>query len=180
MSQILQFKIKLIDSKPLIWRRVQMRANKTFWDLHMCIQCAMDWMESQVHYFKIVDPKGKKHIIKSYLDDYNNNKYQLSWNISIKKYFKSDGYKIFYIYGTNNEYVHSIILEKTLYQKVSVKYPICLAGRGITDEEDDSHLSAIAKYFNTVQKFKVDNVVIIDGDRALKEHKVKLFDSLYQ
>jgi len=179
MSKIFQYKIKLLDTKPLIWRRVQMYANRTFWDLHVVIRNAMDWSDEQKHHFKIVDSKNNEHMIKSYLDDYNDNKFPLSWNISIKKYFLNDGYKIYYIFGTDENYIHRIILEKSIYKKVNINYPICLAGKGITYEEDEITESSFGLKLRSLSKFKVDSVVLTEGMRALTEHKIKLLDSLY-
>ena len=179
MSKIFQLKIKILDAKPPIWRRVQVRANCSFWDLHIVLVTAFDWSDLQKHYFRIIDPNNKKHIIKSYLDDYEDNIFPLSWSIEIKKYFLNDKYKIYYVYGTDEDTVHQITLEKTIYKKLTIKYPICTAGKGIPYEDDSEEESLIGQQIRSTQKFKVDNVLVIEGRRALAEHKIKLFDSLY-
>ena len=176
MSKIFQLKIKLLNTKPFIWRRVQVRANCTFWDLHVVIRDAMEWSDGQPHYFKLVDNQNKNSIIRSYLDDYNTNNFPLSWNIHIKKYLLNKRYIIYYVYGTNENHVHSIYLEKTLYKKLHVRYPICLSGYGIPDEEDSEEESLITKQVKSSYKFNVNDVVITEGNRALMEHKIILFD----
>ena len=123
--------------------------------------------------------KNKDLIINFYLDDYNNDNFPLTWNIKMKKYLTSDKYKIYYIYGTNENYVHLITLEKTLYKTLRKKYPICIAGSGIIYESESDEESEITKQVRSSQKFKVSDVVLTESTRALHEHKVKLFDQMY-
>jgi hypothetical protein len=40
-GQILRFKIQLREIRPAIWRRIEVPASYTFWDLHVAIQDAM-------------------------------------------------------------------------------------------------------------------------------------------
>ena len=42
-GDIYQFKVTLRGSKPPIWRRIQVPANYTFWNLHVAIADAMGW-----------------------------------------------------------------------------------------------------------------------------------------
>lgn len=180
MSKIYQFKIKLLGSKPVIWRRIQMHAKCSFWDLHVIIRDCFVWLDNQPHYFKIVQSKNNEHIINSFLDNYEDNLYPLSWNVPVKKYFSHPKYKIYYVYGADQEFTHLITLEKTLYKKIGVRYPRCLAGKGITKEGSEDYTeSSIGLMLEAMQEFKPDSVVVTKGDRALAEHKVYLFDSLY-
>ena len=57
-AQVLQFKISLMDSKPLIWRRIQVLDSYSFYDLHVAIQDAMGWKDYHFHQFIIY--KGDK------------------------------------------------------------------------------------------------------------------------
>ncbi|MCD4766432.1 MAG: plasmid pRiA4b ORF-3 family protein [Methanosarcinales archaeon] len=53
---VYQFKITLKDSKPPIWRRIQVPETYTLWDLHVAIQDAMYWMDYHLHRFEVIDP----------------------------------------------------------------------------------------------------------------------------
>jgi hypothetical protein len=55
-NQVYQFKIALEDSKPPIWRRIQVPETYTFWDLHVAIQDAMGWIDYHLHEFELVNP----------------------------------------------------------------------------------------------------------------------------
>ena len=179
MSKILQLKIKLLKTKPLIWRRVHAKETITFWDIHVIIRNGYEWTDDQPHYFKIIDNNKKISIIRSYLDDYENNKFPLSWNIKIKKFLINEKYKVYYVYGTKENHVHLISLEKTFYQDLSTKYPICTGGNGIPTESDSEDESEISKQVKSTYKFKIDDVVLTESFRALNEHKIKLFDQLF-
>ena len=50
---VYQFKITLLDINPLIWRRVQISDQCTFWDLHVAIQDAMGWQDYHLHEFTL-------------------------------------------------------------------------------------------------------------------------------
>ncbi len=53
-SPVYQLKITLRESKPLIWRRVQVRGSTTLAKLHHILQVVMGWTDSHLHQF-IVD-----------------------------------------------------------------------------------------------------------------------------
>jgi len=55
-KQVYQFKITLKDSKPPIWRRIQVPETYTFWDLHVAIQDAMGWIDYHLHEFELENP----------------------------------------------------------------------------------------------------------------------------
>ena len=179
MSKIYQLKIKLLKTKPVAWRRIQVNSSAKFWDIHVIIRDTMVWTDAQPHYFKIVDDKKKEIIIRSYLDEYENNKFPLSWNIGIKKYIANDKYKIYYVYGTNENHVHLITLEKIVYKQLKQRYPQCLSGTGNPSEEDSEEKTPLAKKVESAYKFNVDHIAIEAPFRALHEHKIRLFDELY-
>jgi hypothetical protein len=43
MTGVLQLKVTLEESRPPIWRRIQLLDNSTFFNLHNAIQNAMGW-----------------------------------------------------------------------------------------------------------------------------------------
>lgn len=52
----LQFKITLAEVRPTVWRRIEVPANYTFWDLHVAIQDAMGWLDYHLHMFRLRNP----------------------------------------------------------------------------------------------------------------------------
>ena len=62
-KSVYQFKITLNDTKPPIWRRIQVPETYTFWDFHVAIQDAMGWYDCHLHDFEIGKPRtpDEKH-----------------------------------------------------------------------------------------------------------------------
>ena len=52
-----QIKIELVDSNPLIWRRVIIPADVTFKRLHDTIQFSMDWWDCHLYEFEFPQEK---------------------------------------------------------------------------------------------------------------------------
>lgn len=50
-SQVYQLKVTLKDSKPPIWRRIQVAGNTKFSILHGILQTVMGWSDSHLHQF---------------------------------------------------------------------------------------------------------------------------------
>ena len=50
---IYQFTITLKEITPAIWRRLQVPATYTFWDLHVAFQDAMGWLDYHLHVFRL-------------------------------------------------------------------------------------------------------------------------------
>jgi hypothetical protein len=53
----LQFLIVLERTNPLVWRRVQVPEDFSFWDLHVAIQDAMGWQDCHLHEFNVFHPE---------------------------------------------------------------------------------------------------------------------------
>ena len=49
---ILQIRVELQEIEPLIWRRLQVPGDYTFWDLHVAIQSAFAWTDTHLHEFR--------------------------------------------------------------------------------------------------------------------------------
>ena len=53
---MLQYLVVLAGTNPLVWRRIQVPATYSFWDLHVAIQDAMGWLDCHLHRFRVLDP----------------------------------------------------------------------------------------------------------------------------
>ena len=51
-THILQLRIELLLIERLIWRRLQVPGDDTFWDLHVAIQSAFGWSDTHLHEFR--------------------------------------------------------------------------------------------------------------------------------
>lgn len=54
-STLFTLKVELVDTKPLIWRRIVISGQANFGMLHHVIQAAMGWHDAHLHEFRVGD-----------------------------------------------------------------------------------------------------------------------------
>lgn len=141
-SQIVfQFKITLLGIKPPIWRRIQVPAGYSFWDLHVAIQDAMGWFDYHLHAFRFRQSNRKMVEIGIPFDDFEEFIPLPSWDIAITDYFKEPGDIAEYEYDFGDSWQHEILLEGLLLKEKRGKYPRCLAGARACPPEDCGSIS---------------------------------------
>ena len=69
-----QIKIELVDSNPLIWRRVIIPADVTFKRLHDTIQFSMDWWDRHLYEFEFPQEKLRITNDGETYEEFNNDK----------------------------------------------------------------------------------------------------------
>jgi hypothetical protein len=137
---IYQFKITLKDTKPPIWRRIQVPSTYNFWDLHVSFQDAMGWKDYHLHEFIIKDPLTSELIyigIPDEQSDYDLERTTLpGWKHKISKYISLINPTIEYIYDYGDNWQHKVVLEEILPVEKDVKYPRCIQGKRNGPPED--------------------------------------------
>lgn len=132
MEKVYQFKITLKDTKPAIWRRIQVPETYTFCDLHVAIQNAMGWENYHLHQFNIINPKtGITEDIGSPGGEAISGS-----KIPLSSYFSLQNKRAYYLYDFGDSWEHMILLEKILPQVPKLKYPICIGGERACPPED--------------------------------------------
>ena len=137
MNKILQFKITLNESKPLIWRRIQIESNSTFLELHIAIQLAMGWTNS--HLFEFMNSE-KNFVLPNEENDLDDTEKLNAFEERIENHFKEAGDEITYIYDFGDSWEHNVVLEKTISSQEGIKYPVCTAGAMNCPHEDSGGL----------------------------------------
>jgi pRiA4b ORF-3-like protein len=139
MSQIIQLKITIRDSKPAIWRRVEVDGDNTFYQLHEIIQALFGWFDDHLKEFEI----GRKRIIindgmmdENEYDEANGFDVFDSSEIKLKDFLKTINQKLTYTYDFGDNWEHIIVVEKFLTKELGKNYPLCTKGKGRGPEED--------------------------------------------
>lgn len=129
-----QFKIQLKGiTKPPVWRRVRVPENFSFLKLHRVIQEAFGWNDIHLYHFS-PNGYGSNPIIAvpSEADwetpDLDARKTKLN------EVFHSEKQKFTYTYDFGDDWIHTILLEKILPEKVLKA--TCIAGKGTCPPED--------------------------------------------
>jgi hypothetical protein len=134
-----QFKITLLDTAPVIWRRIQVPDTCTFLNLHAAIQDAMGWEDKHLYMFYI----GKRseiiitddRIDDPFGDDGNENTFNGS-EAPVARFLNAPGDRALYEYDMGDGWLHEVLLEGVLLKEKGVKYPRCLAGERACPPED--------------------------------------------
>jgi hypothetical protein len=127
----LQLKVTLVDSRPPIWRRLQVSEETRLPDLHMTLQIAMGWTNSHLHSFEV----GERRLTA--VDEFvffSGN--EDSTDVKLKNLHLRKGQKIKYVYDFGDHWLHSILVEDVLPVSPDHELPICLKGRRACPPED--------------------------------------------
>jgi hypothetical protein len=134
-KQIYQFKITLKETKPPIWRRIQVPGTYTFWALHVAIQDAMGWLDCHLHEFRIRDLDGRLLSIGIPDEDFGGETLP-GWKCRISKYISLARPTFEYVYDFGDDWRHKVELEGVLPAEPGVDYPRCIKGKRSGPPED--------------------------------------------
>ena len=160
-TDVLQFKINLVGSKPPIWRRILMPANSTFFALHVAIQDAIGWEDSHLHQFHTIEPYKRSSTYRNVIgfpmpemeDVLDERKVKLS------EWLKAPKNKVWYEYDFGDTWMHEVRIEKIIPSDSKIKYPHLVDGEMACPPEDCGGLGG---YYELLE--------ILKNPKA-KEHK---------
>lgn len=137
-DHVYQFKIELKDTRPPIWRRIQVPETYTFWDLHVAIQDVMGWLDYHLHQFDIVNLSTE---IKTEIgipdEEFERDRDILpGWEQKIAGWFTVNNRLADYMYDFGDDWEHAVEFEEVLSRDRNIKYPICVDGQRACPPED--------------------------------------------
>ena len=135
MKTILRFRIELEDITPPIWRRIEVPAEGTFWDLHVAIQNAMGWQDKHLHVFSIQDAKGGVTEI-GVPDPHGASTTVAGWQRTLDRHFRKPGDQALYEYDFGDAWLHTVLLEALSLAEPGVTCPRCVGGARACPPED--------------------------------------------
>lgn len=166
LRSMYQFKVSIIDSKPLIWRQIQVPEDYTFGALHLVIQTVMSWYDDHLHEFKIKDPNTKDIITIGMPDPDYDDPLQSVWETSIKDYFTLKNKKALYTYDFGDMWDLSIVLEKICAPDINADCPKCLGGERAGPPEDCGGIHRYNYIIDVLENFKTAKK---DAKESLKD-----------
>jgi len=149
--QVYQFKIALKGITPRIWRKIEVPAASTFWDLSIAIQDTLDWRGYHLHEFTIKDPRTGATETIGMPDNEFPDRVRKSWTTKISRYFTMDNRKAVYVYDFGDYWEHIVTLEKILPADPRVTYPRCIGGRGAAPPEDVGGVTGFEEFKEIMQ-----------------------------
>jgi len=137
-ARVLQFRVELQDIRPPIWRRIEVPATYTFWDLHVAIQDAMGWKDSHLHEFQL-GKAGSHELVRIGIpdDEFPDERPTRSgWKIRIAPHFTVKGARARYLYDFGDSWEHVLEFEGAFPRDGRARYPRCVAGARACPPED--------------------------------------------
>lgn len=136
-----QFLVVLSGTNPLVWRRIQVPAEYSFWDFHVAIQDAMGWEDRHLHEFQLFDDGARLTVAIGIPTDRSSPDRPVvpGWTVPLLNFFDPQGrhrWPFSYAYDFGDGWEHVLIHEGFERAKKSWKYPRCIAGEGRCPPED--------------------------------------------
>jgi hypothetical protein len=134
-GEVYQFKVTLLDTKPPIWRRIQV-SDCTLDKLHEHIQTAMGWTNSHMHHFRIDDKLyGDPMLLAETFEELN---YADSTRTKLSDILPtSDQRSRFeYEYDFGDGWLHEVLFEGRSRAEPGKRYPLCVKGARACPPED--------------------------------------------
>lgn len=144
-----QFKITLLESQPLIWRRIQVK-NCTLDKLHEHIQAAMGWTNSHLHQFEIDGERyGDPELIDDGFEDFE---CVDSTVTKINEIIPKDRkrFQFLYEYDFGDGWEHEVLFEGGLKAGKGGRYPVCVEGERNCPPEDVGGVWGYAEFLEAV------------------------------
>lgn len=160
---IFQFLVVLSGTDPLVWRRIQVPASYTFWDLHVAIQDSMGWMDCHLHEFIVADHR-RNSITRIGLpgEDMDEEADGLvGWSVGIAEHMGPGVGPFRYNYDFGDNWNHVVEFED-FGMDDGAAYPRCLDGAGACPPEDVGGLPGYAEFRQAI------------ADRRHPEHEAML------
>lgn len=135
-KNILRLRIRLLDIEPQIWRRIEIRAEKSFWDLHVALQNAMGWTDSHLHDFEFptADVRKPTWIGMPNVEDMRDVLDEAQQRLDV--WIQSKGETFFYKYDYGDRWRHEVVVEAVEPAPRGVRFPRCTGGERACPPED--------------------------------------------
>ncbi len=162
-THVLQLKIELTNSKPLVWRRILIPDSYSFFDLHVAIQDVMPWFGGHLHQFFDKTPYiSRDYRIIKYPDPNDDVDFGFGPSIIcldetqtvVTDFLKKEKDKVWYEYDFGDGWMHKITLEKMLPYTEGVKLPDILAGKNMCPWEDSGGLGGFYEKISILKDTK--------------------------
>lgn len=147
-TKVLQLKITLADTKPTIWRRILLKDNCSFYELHMIIQCAMGWENYHLYEFNI----NNYRIGEPDSDFDYDNKVIHSKEVKLNAILlESEKESFHYTYDFGDTWNHEITVEKILPSDKIQNHPVCTEGAMNCPPEDCGGIPGFTHFVNVMK-----------------------------
>lgn len=130
-----KYRIELAGIEPLIWRKIVVPAEYSFWQLHVAIQDAMGWLDYHLHEFRVANTEiGARETIG--IPDGEGYRVLAGWDVPIARFFRTPRTTAQYIYDFGDDWRHTIVFEGAVELAEGAPDLACLGGERACPPED--------------------------------------------
>jgi hypothetical protein len=138
--QVIRLHISLIDSVPLIWRRLLIPATVRLDKLHRIFQDTMGWTDSHLHMFRM----GDDVLYTSY--DHDLLQGELDERTVTLEQALGDHTRFMYDYDFGDNWEHDVAVEDKTDTRLGLKYAVCIDGQNACPPEDCGGISGYERF----------------------------------
>ena len=144
-APIYQLKVTLLDTRPPVWRRIQVRGDIRLSRLHQVLQIAMGWTDSHLHQF-IIDGQyyGEP-------DDEFGMPTVNEQRVLLNQVVHGRNATFHYEYDFGDSWQHRILVEAVLDPTPRQRYPVCLDGKRGCPPEDVGGAGGYAEFLAAIK-----------------------------
>ncbi len=144
---VYQLQITLLQSNPLIWRKILVDPDTLLVDLHRIIQTTMGWTNSHLHEFKV---KNSSYAPIEFEVENSKN----SRTVKLSRVLKEEYGQILYNYDFGDFWMHSIVLENIFSDNEANQIPRCIGGARNCPPEDCGSMSGYRDLLEIISNTK--------------------------
>ncbi len=133
--------VTLRQSKPRIWRRIEVAPDCTLGDLHEILQRAMGWTDSHLHHFR-----QKDRFLGAQGDADWGRRYDDERKVRLRDLMKKVGDRLVYEYDFGDGWQHDIVLRAS--SRGAQGPPLVVAGKGACPPEDVGGIPGYARFLS--------------------------------
>jgi hypothetical protein len=145
-ARIFRLKVTLLESRPAIWRRIEVPAEANLYHLHALLQGAMGWTNSHLHQFIWQD-----RIYTILMPELDQPDELEERDVRLYRIFRAKGDGLLYEYDFGDSWQHWIELEAVLEPDPALVYPRVTAGANACPPED---VGGIPGYYEFVKAIR--------------------------
>lgn len=135
---VFEFTILLTNVEPFVWRKIEVPATYSFWDLHVAIQDAFGWLDTHLHEFMVVDPETRQQDRIGIPDDEDvDDPVEPGWELPLVEYLSEHDQRVMtYLYDFGDDWCHAVMLNGAHMREAGVAYPRCTGGARACPPDD--------------------------------------------
>ena len=151
-NAIYTLRVELEHISPLIWRRIAIAGNATFWELHVAIQDAMGWNDSHLHQFEFLRARGQAPLAIGIPSREDEAEFRplAGWEHRVADHISRQSSEFQYTYDFGDDWEHRIVLEEIGPAQAGVRYPKCLAGERASPPDDSGGPHSYADFLAVI------------------------------